>query len=359
MIVVDTCVFSFHWESLGVKTVWKDLFSAIQNNFELKALIHSGSIESVFQYIQPKSVIEIDTFNNIDFETQQLRAAFQIARELGDRFQAEMKRLDEVFKSCNGRLFLSTGNSYVSGATGIIVHDLMDEIMHKNLHTRKMAAIAKAQYLWCVSETTKKELEKITDLSSKHVEVIYNGIAPGTRWHVPDRFKEHFKIDRPYFMIIGSNSPHKNRSRMLQACRQFPDFDIVIVGEFHRLRRDKRKLYIPRKLSREMLLSGLSGAEALLHASLIEGFAYPIVEAQAVGIPVVTSNLSCLPEIAGEGAAYCNPYDVQDIKQAIQYAIHHKDSLGNQGKQNAQRFSLKKMQSSYINSITNILQQLG
>lgn len=358
MIIVDTYLFAYDWESLGIKKLWADLFPEIERRFPTVALVRRGTAERVKAYLDPQRTFEVDCGHDLVRQARDLDALLELNDDLGSRFQYEIAQLTRAFQACGGSLFLSTHSSYVAGPSAMIVHDLMDEQQRGILMTRKMHCITNADYLWCVSETTRAALEAVVDLRGKRIDVIYNGIGAETRWHDPAVFRAQFALTRPYFVMIGSDAPHKNRARMIEACQEFPEFDIVMVGEVQAVARQGRVLCIPRTLPQPLLLSALSGASVLLHASLIEGFGYPLVEAQAVGTPVVTSWLSCMPEIAGTGAAYCNPYDSADIARAVRVALDQRERLAAAGLQNCRRFALSTMREHYLQGITDILADL-
>ena len=94
----------------------------------------------------------------------------------------------------------------------------------------------------------------------------------------------------------------------------------------------------------EKLPTLYSGAQALVFPSLFEGFGLPILEAQACGCPVLTSNISSMPEVAGKGAIYVDPYDLKGIKYAM-VKLQEKDyrlQLIKKGFENVKRFSWEK-----------------
>jgi len=104
------------------------------------------------------------------------------------------------------------------------------------------------------------------------------------------------------------------------------DNDVVFTGYIEE--KDKSALY--------------TMAEAFVFPSLYEGFGIPILEAQQCGVPVVTSNNSSMPEVAGDGAVYVDPYDVSDIANSIERLLvdeELKRNIINAGYENAKRFS--------------------
>jgi glycosyltransferase involved in cell wall biosynthesis len=142
---------------------------------------------------------------------------------------------------------------------------------------------------------------------------------------------------RPFALHVGTLQPRKNLRRLLQAWARLPpsmrDAQLVLAGgagwgdEAAQLQRDAASL----GLSQRMIFAGyISDLEksALLHAahlcvlpSLHEGFGFPVLEAQSAGVPVVCSNTSSLPEVAGDAALLFNPLRVDDMADAIAHAM--------------------------------------
>jgi len=151
----------------------------------------------------------------------------------------------------------------------------------------------------------------------------------------------HFRTDddsisdrptRPYFLYIGRHDPHKNLPRIVAAFAAMPgchDYELWLAGTPDRRYTPKLKAqieflgitqqvkfldYVPYSDLPKML----SHAIALVFPSLWEGFGIPVLEAMACGTPVITSNNSSLPEVAGDAAILINPYNTQEISAAMQ-----------------------------------------
>jgi glycosyltransferase involved in cell wall biosynthesis len=168
-----------------------------------------------------------------------------------------------------------------------------------------------------------------------------------------------------YFLFCGAIEPKKNMSRMVDAYaasgsklplilaggggwqnradlrkvrdERFASFRID--GNIVRRERQVRRLdYLPR----DHLFTLIRGARALLFPSIYEGFGLPVIEAMALGTPVVTSNVSSLPEIAGNAALLVDPYSIEDISRAIRTIEADADlrgALADRGREQAQKFS--------------------
>lgn len=257
-----------------------------------------------------------------------------------------------------------------------------------------------------VSNATKKDLIKKIGLDSKKVSVTYEGYDKALYKRVSsdalvNSLRQYGLQDEKYFLFVGTIQPRKNLGRLIKAFSNFiargpassasrrasslanrslrlragtpsslsplaaETIPVALVGssvapllvlagskgwlsdEIFNLPKklgieDKVKFlgYVPDKN-----LSALySGAEALLFPSLFEGFGLPILEAQASGCPVLTSNISSMPEVAGEGAIFVDPYFVGDIVKGM-IRINNQDTrnkLIKAGYENIKRFSWEK-----------------
>lgn len=139
-----------------------------------------------------------------------------------------------------------------------------------------------------------------------------------------------FPPETPYFLWAGSLNPRKNLPRVIaafeQAAPQIPHH-LVLSGSagwdsdqtFHRLRKSPaaHRIHLPGHLSDAQLRGLYRGATAFIYVSLMEGFGLPILEAMACGCPVITSNLSSMPEVAGDAAFLINPEDTEEIAGAM------------------------------------------
>jgi|GEM_PF-2187704 glycosyltransferase involved in cell wall biosynthesis len=177
-----------------------------------------------------------------------------------------------------------------------------------------------------VSEFSKRELVAIAKLTDVPIYVINDGVGP--HWftnQIPPR-PYPFK----YFVYVGNMKTHKNLVRLLEAYKKVkPTQKLVCVGPFKDLKlRDEKACRILGKMgdrvittdyvSNRDLRAVVKNADGMLFPSLYEGFGLPPVEAMAAKIPVLVSETSCLPEICGESAFYCDPYSVDDIARGIE-----------------------------------------
>jgi glycosyltransferase involved in cell wall biosynthesis len=164
-----------------------------------------------------------------------------------------------------------------------------------------------------------------------------------------------------YLLYVGTLQPRKNLDRVIEAFARlagtpaFTDVKLVLAGKRGWLYDDlfaqvKRlgltgRVIFPGYVADEHLLALLSGAQAFVFPSLYEGFGIPVLEAGACGVPVITSNTSSLPEVAGDAALLVDPHDVDAIAEAM-YRLVTDDALraelARRGLENVKRFSWEK-----------------
>ncbi len=242
--------------------------------------------------------------------------------------------------------------------TVVTVHDLGSEYlpqMHQIKQRLYLSFMQKYQLktatkIIAVSKATKEDLIKKIGLDPQKISVIYEGYD-----NILFKPKAHTLNPNPYFLFVGTVQPRKNLERVIRAfSRQSSDIRLIIAGSKGWL---SDEIYaLPKKLGIEDRVKFLgyvldeklpelySGAIALVFPSLFEGFGLPILEAQVCGCPVITSNVSSMPEIAGKGAILVNPYDVDDIVKAMK-RIKNKElriKLIKAGFENVKRFSWEK-----------------
>jgi glycosyltransferase involved in cell wall biosynthesis len=183
--------------------------------------------------------------------------------------------------------------------------------------------LRRAAGLIAISENTRQDAARLLNLPLDRIEVIYPGI-PEVYFGAQPR-----PAARPYILFLSTIEPRKNLDALLDAWSGLAlgnDFDLVVAGasgwacEKTMARLASRPAgvrylgYVP-----ENELPGLTaGATAFVYPSLYEGFGFPVAQAMAAGVPVITSNTSCLPEVAGDGALLVDPRSPGEIRSALE-----------------------------------------
>lgn len=190
---------------------------------------------------------------------------------------------------------------------------------------------AKSTRIATVSEYSKKDIHELYHIEEDKIDVVYNGINevfhPLETQEI-NHVREEYSQSSPYFLFVGLIHKRKNLDNIFRAFDIFKENDtrnikLVIVGERKYWNGDIKDAYMEMKQKENVIFLGRVGAkklsqlmgaaECLLYPSLYEGFGIPIVEAFQAEIPVMTSNVTSMPEVAGNAAYYVNPYSVDEI----------------------------------------------
>lgn len=230
-----------------------------------------------------------------------------------------------------------------------------------------------------VSEATKQDIVKHLGIPAEKIVVIYEG-APQRVAEVSDpkkieAIRSRHDINRPYFIYVGNWRKHKNLVRLIRAFglmrhRFGLDYQLVLIGKKDPLAPEVGATINQLGLQQHVVIAGYipdneigafySAAEALVFPSLYEGFGITPLEAMAAGTPVITSNISCLPEVLGDAALYCDPYDIEDIAakmQELAKSYHLKKSLREAGFKQVKKYSFAKMSKEILELYEEVLSQ--
>jgi glycosyltransferase involved in cell wall biosynthesis len=223
------------------------------------------------------------------------------------------------------------------------------------------AAAKRSDRILTVSESSKRDIIHYFNVDPEKIVVVYNALDE--RFSVEPtaeeiaRVRERFQLDHGFVLYVGNIKPHKNLVRLIEAFdglrrEGFEELKLLIIGDeiskwpalrraVHRLKLHKHVRFLGFQ-SDETLASLYRLAAVFVFPSLYEGFGLPPLEAMASGTPVVTSNVSSLPEVAGDAAVLVNPYDAIDIKDGIKRVLTDpelREDLRRKGLQRAREFS--------------------
>lgn len=217
-------------------------------------------------------------------------------------------------------------------------------------HRRQLERAKKrAAAIIAVSQATKKDLIE-AGIKAEKIHVIYEAAAAIFKPLEDKRklllIKAKYQLTKPFILSVGTQEPRKNIKRLIQAYEGLKpkNLELVIVGKFGWGEKTKpvpgvRLLgFVPD----EDLVGLYSAAQVFVYPSLYEGFGLPVVEALSCGCPVVTSNVSSLPEIGGPAAVYVDPTSVKGITQGMVAAMKQAKFLRPAGLLQAKQFSWEK-----------------
>ncbi len=214
---------------------------------------------------------------------------------------------------------------------------------------------SRRSHIVAVSQSTKKDLISHYGISKKKISVVYEGVLP-----LVQQKKEKPIHTIPYFVCIGRLEYRKNIVRTLEAFTLFRErtkkkYKLILVGKPGYGYKNITKAIKKNTFSQDIIEKGyvteqekqtiLQGAEALLFVSLTEGFGLPILEAQMLKVPVITSFTSIGREIAGKGALFADPKDKESIAKKMIVITEYsrkKYAILQAGQENVKRFSWKK-----------------
>src|SRR5215467_9480576 len=256
------------------------------------------------------------------------------------------------------------------------VHDMLDHMSRTQQQTGLLGAcnmqmtkqvLRGAARIFAVSKFTCTEIEKLFEIPTCRIEVVYNAIDERfLRGHASasDRelIEQRYQVNYPFLLYAGRVSPHKNVVRMIEAFsalktelerdQAYPDLKLIIIGDDLSGNPDLRRTVVRSGVQNDVRFLGFVPIEVLrifydeakvfVFPSLYEGFGLPPLEAMAHGTPVVTSNVSSLPEVVGNAAVLVNPENVFEIMRALHRVLMDKalrDRMKERGYQQAMRFS--------------------
>jgi glycosyltransferase involved in cell wall biosynthesis len=231
----------------------------------------------------------------------------------------------------------------------VTIHDCIHLMFPQYLPNRMAYAYARAQ-MWAaahrsdciltVSDASKRDILQLFNVPPEKIVVVYNAIDAHFSLTPPAdavaRVRERYQLDHRFVLYVGNIKPHKNLVRLIDAfdelrTGELEHLKLLIIGDEisklpalrravhrHKLHKHVRFLgYVPD----DQLAVLYRLASVFVFPSLYEGFGLPPLEAMASGTPVVTSNVSSLPEVVGDAAVLVDPYDVGSIVDGLRLVL--------------------------------------
>ena len=235
-----------------------------------------------------------------------------------------------------------------------------------------------ADHIISISEATKADLINFFGIKEDKISVIYPGIDvvfSKLQQQKLDEIKIKFKLPRDYILYVGNIEPRKNILKLAQAFNSLQessyidkDVHLLIVGQMgwyykeiidgidSLSSRDKIKLVGP--IYGEDLAGFYQLASVMAYPSMFEGFGYPVLEAMRLGTPVLTSNISSMPEAGGNAAHYVNPESLDEIKDGLCKLLNDKtyrEKLAVKGTRHAAGFNTMRMTQETLEVYRNLI----
>jgi glycosyltransferase involved in cell wall biosynthesis len=297
---------------------------------------------------------------------------FQIPRLL-KKYKAD------VFVSTDGQLSLLSNVPQIA-----VIHDLnfhhnpeqLPKLVRWYYNTFFHKYAQKAARIATVSEYTKQDIVKTYRIDASKIDVTLNGC--NTRY-VPlseaenDKTRNQYTDGKAYFLFVGLIIPRKNLVRLMRAFELFKtqsgsEMRLLIVGEkkwwdkaheeAYQSLVHKNDIHFAGRLMAEDLHKVLSAAFALTFIPIFEGFGIPIIEAFSCGTPVITSNVTSMPEVAGGAALLVDPFQEKDIAEKMNMLVESEElqkRLVEKGLERKQAFSWDYTASQLWKCIENVL----
>jgi len=218
-------------------------------------------------------------------------------------------------------------------------------------------ACKKADRIHAISEQTKRDLISYFAVPEEKITVIYQSINPifykRAEKIQKEQLRKKYQLPKKFLLSVGTVEPRKNLLGLLEGMIWSKTYvPIVVIGKLtdyhHKVQKfieadlNRLQVYFLPRIQDEELAVLYQMAEILAYPSMFEGFGLPVAEAQASGCPVITSNISSLPEAGGDAALYVNPEKHEEIGKALKTLLSDqvlRKSLIEKGKVNAKRFT--------------------
>jgi glycosyltransferase involved in cell wall biosynthesis len=277
--------------------------------------------------------------------------------------RALKKLKPDIFLSTDGMTTLNTSVPRVT-----VMHDLafehypqdVDYLSRKYYKYYGPRFAQVSEKIIAVSEFTRQDIIRQYSIAPEKITVVPNAAGEGFKkidFEKQVALREKYTRGEAYFVFVGALQPRKNLVNLFRAFDLFKnktgsEVKLLVVGRKAWQAGSISKAYKQMQFKSEVVFTGrVSDAElvrlygaaiATVYVPTLEGFGIPIVEAQKCGCPVITSNTSSMPEVAGGGAILVNPFVAEEITDALIKVYHELEvraRLVEEGYRNAQRFS--------------------
>lgn len=259
----------------------------------------------------------------------------------------------------------------------VTVHDLIFERyphqykkIDRAIYKRKTIHACKAaNRIIAISKQTRQDLIDFYNMDAEKIDVCYQSCNPAFAQKVADsekqRIRQFYRLPERFFLVVGSIIERKNLltvCKALKILKAKSTIPLVVIGN-GKAYKQRVKNYIEKSglvndvifLSEDVAINAIVNykngkdfpaiyqlATALIYSSVFEGFGIPITEAMSSGLPVITTNVSCMPETAGNAALYFNPFDEEQLAQHLWSVSNNEElrhSLIEKGYEQAKKFS--------------------
>ncbi len=250
----------------------------------------------------------------------------------------------------------------------LVIHDLnfihypndLPEIISRYWREHTPRYVAKAKRIVTVSEFSKSDIMRQYNVAYDKVDVVHNGVNTSYTpldAHSQRMVRERWTGGAPYFLFVSSIHPRKNLQRLLPAFDRFrlasdEKVKLLVVGRRFWLNEELDRVYtgmmhredviFTDRLEIDQLRDIVASALGSVYVSYFEGFGIPIIESFQCGVPVITSNVTSMPEVAGNAALLVNPFSIEEIAAAMHHIwsnSHLREELIRRGFERVKQYS--------------------
>lgn len=255
--------------------------------------------------------------------------------------------LKKLLKKIDPDLFIGTDGMIPLKSTIkslAIIHDLNFEHYPEHLPKNVLSYYKKwfpqfakkADRIATVSEFSKTDIINTYQIESSKIDVVYNGAQENFK-PIPkkeiEQLQNKYTSGNPYFLFVGTLHPRKNLIRLFSAFDQFKsktqsNFKLLVVGKkmwwtkeietAYNLLQHQSSIVFTNRVTAQELYQITAGAYALAYTPVFEGFGIPLVEAMNCGVPIITSNVTSMPEVVEDAAILVDPFSIDDISNAME-----------------------------------------
>lgn len=330
--------------------------------------------DTEIKIFSPKNATSIPTGNHITVEKDRLPSGSWLPEsELKKTLRKVKQRVNSFlmskkFSGVKDSVFHSTyytPSPWPSLPQVVTVHDMISELFPETYHLphvrelreNKAKCLMTATRVIAISEQTKKDLQRIYNISASNIDVIYHGVDFELFSHKKEESNQKnilrkLELTSPYFLFLGGRLHHKNFSTLLKAFASRPlskEYILAVAGTpwtqeeselIKSLNISSRLAWMP-SLDETDLPTVYQNATALALPSYYEGFGLPLIEAMAAGCPVVASQSGPFPELAEGAAIFFDPFDPSQMGLALEKVLvpSTRNELIEKGKKQAAKFS--------------------